>query len=59
MEPVYEKGGLESVCKTIENEIINQGKWISTDNLLNIYGEYIVGKKITEINWNSLSRSEI
>ena len=49
MEPVYEKGGLESVCKTIENEIINQGKWISTDNLLNIYGEYIDEKKVQKL----------
>ena len=29
LEPVYKKGDFESVCKTIKNEIINQGKCIS------------------------------
>ena len=35
-EPVWEKGDFESVCPTIENEIINQGKCMSIDTLLNI-----------------------
>ena len=32
-EPVYEKGYFKSVCKTIENEIINLGKRMSIDTL--------------------------
>ena len=38
-EPVYEKSDFESVCKTIENKIINQGKCMSVGTLLNIYVE--------------------
>ena len=49
MEPFYEKGDFESVCKTIENEIINQGKCISIDTLLNIYRENVDEKKSTDI----------
>ena len=36
-EPVYKKRDFESVCKTIENEIINLGKCMSIDTFLNIY----------------------
>ena len=41
MSRVYEKNDFESVCKTIENEIINQGKCMSIDTLLNIYRENV------------------
>ena len=44
-EPVYEKGDFESVCNTIENEIIDQGKCMSIDTLLNIYRENADEKK--------------
>ena len=46
-ESVYEKGDFESVCNTIENEIIDQGKCMSIDTLLNIYRENADEKKRT------------
>ena len=48
-EPVYEKGDFKSVCKTVENEIINQGKWMPIDTLLNIYRENVNEEKSTDI----------
>ena len=50
-EPVYEKGDFEYVCKTTENETINQGKCMSIDILLNIYRENVDEKKSTNIIW--------
>ena len=49
-KPVYEEGDFESVCKTIENQIINQGKCISIDTLLNMYRENFDEKKKKSTN---------
>ena len=48
-EAVYEKGDFESVCKRIENKIINQGKCVSIDTLMNNYRENVDEKKSTDV----------
>lgn len=42
---MYQKSDFESFCKTIDQEILNQGKYISIDTLLNIYQENVSEKK--------------
>ena len=48
-KPVYEKGNFESICKIIENEIINQAKCMSIDTQLNTCRENVDEKKSTNI----------
>ena len=53
LEPVYKKGDFESACKTIKNEIINQGKCISIQTLLNTRKKKKSRQKKVEILFES------